>query len=317
MGSAKIKVIKSENYTVISNIACRDKRLSMKALGVHTFMMQLPDNWDYSLAGLAKCHADGIDAIRSAINELIQFGYVYRFRAKDEKGLFTDSEYLVFESPECNEHYQQELKKTAETADIHPRLENPMLDNPTLEKPILEKPMLENPMQISTKGNKALNEINNESINPSEGTEDPMDGQNETGSETKEEIQKQITDQLRMKDLSPEETMEYFKSQYSDQQYLQIIRLITDVVSSPGGGTKINGVRKEWADVRDRFLQLKFDDVACVIDSLRNNPTEVKNIRAYLIAALYNAPTTTNSYYSAKLAWAKSPNNSETSEGEN
>jgi hypothetical protein len=111
MGSAKIKVIKSENYTVISNIACRDKRLSMKALGVHTFMMQLPDNWDYSLAGLAKCHADGIDAIRSAINELIKYGYVYRFRAKDEKGLFTDSEYLVFESPECNEYYQQELKK--------------------------------------------------------------------------------------------------------------------------------------------------------------------------------------------------------------
>jgi len=312
MGSAKIKVIKSENYTVISNIACRDKTLSLKALGLHTFMMQLPDDWDYSIPGLATCHSDGKDSIRAAIKELIEHGYMYRQQGKDQNGKFAGYDYLCFENPDENPYY----KKTAENATFSPSSGFPTTGNPTTENPMTEKPLTGNPPQISTKGNNVLNETNDESINLSEGTENTMDRQNETRPETKEEIQKQITEQLSMKDLSPKETMEYFKSQYSDQQYLQIIRLITDVVSSPGGEMKINGVRKDWADVRDRFLLLKFDDVACVIDSLRSNPTEVKNIRAYLIAALYNAPTTTNSYYSAKLAWAKSPNNPVTSEGE-
>jgi hypothetical protein len=94
-------------------------------------MLSLPDEWDYTLEGLAKLNKDGIDSIRTAINELENAGYIERGRKRDEKGQLRDSEYIIYEQP---------ILRT-------PTLDSPISEEPALEEPILENPIQDNPMQ--------------------------------------------------------------------------------------------------------------------------------------------------------------------------
>lgn len=127
---AVFRVEKSTNYTVMSNYHLHDRRLSLKAKGLLSQMLSLPDDWDYTLAGLATINLESKDAIRAAVNELEQAGYITRRRTTDAQGKFGANEYIIRESP----------------LSAHPSLENPMM-----EKPTLENPSLENPTQLSTK----------------------------------------------------------------------------------------------------------------------------------------------------------------------
>ena len=118
----------------MSNHHLRNKKLSLKAVGLMSKILSLPDEWDYSLKGLAKLNADGIDGVRSAVQELEDAGYIIRRQRRDKNGRMAQSEYLVFEIPE---------------------LSKPALDSPSSEKPIPVKPATDvptsgNPMQINT-----------------------------------------------------------------------------------------------------------------------------------------------------------------------
>lgn len=100
---AVFKVHKDKNFTTISNFHLREKGLSFKAKGILTVMLSLPDDWDYSIAGLASLSGDGMKSVRSGIQELERFGYVKRTQAKDEKGFFSGYEYDVYERPQKDE----------------------------------------------------------------------------------------------------------------------------------------------------------------------------------------------------------------------
>jgi hypothetical protein len=108
--------------------------LSLKAKGLLSLMLSLPDDWDYTMKGLAVISVEGIDAIRQAIAELEKQGYVIRSRVRDDKGCLRGTEYVIHEQP---------------PASTSPMLENPTLDTPTLETPALGSPALENPTQLS------------------------------------------------------------------------------------------------------------------------------------------------------------------------
>ena len=120
-----IRVQKTKNYTVMANYHLRDKNLSFKAKGLMSFMLSLPEKWDYSITGLSMFGTDKIDSVRSALKELEKQGYVRAIRVRDDKGMLRGTEYTV--------------------------MEKPIVDNPTLDKPILDKPILGNPTQLSTK----------------------------------------------------------------------------------------------------------------------------------------------------------------------
>ena len=75
---AVFRVPKIENFTMMSNHHLRNKKLSLKAVGLMSKILSLPDEWDYSLKGLAKLNADGIDGVRSAVQELEDAGYIIR-----------------------------------------------------------------------------------------------------------------------------------------------------------------------------------------------------------------------------------------------
>ena len=94
------RVNKNVNYTVMSNHHLQDKRLSLKAKGLLSYMLSLPDDWDYSLKGLTTGCRDGIDSVRSAVHELEDGGYLCRSKVRDARGRIIDYNYEVFELPQ-------------------------------------------------------------------------------------------------------------------------------------------------------------------------------------------------------------------------
>ena len=126
---AVFRVEKNSGYTVMSNHHLRNRALSLKAKGLLSQMLSLPEDWDYTLQGLARINRESIDAIRQAIREQEQAGYIQRSRERDEKGRLRGADYVIFELPQ------------PVPASVLPTLENPTLENPTQENPTLENPM--------------------------------------------------------------------------------------------------------------------------------------------------------------------------------
>lgn len=125
---AVFRIEKSKDYTVMSNHHLRNSDLSLKAKGLLSQMLSLPDGWDYTLAGLAKINKESKDAIRSAVNELEQAGYIQRKQTVDADGKFSTNEYIIHECPVSK---------------------SPLLDFPTTGNPSTEKPSSENPTQLN------------------------------------------------------------------------------------------------------------------------------------------------------------------------
>ena len=99
-----VRVNKNKDYTIMSNHHLRDKNLSLKAKGLLSFMLSLPENWDYSINGLVAVSKEGKKAIRAAIKELEDTHYLKRERTQYDKGRF-DYDYLVFETPYTQKGY--------------------------------------------------------------------------------------------------------------------------------------------------------------------------------------------------------------------
>ena len=115
---AVFRVEKNKGYTVMSNHHLRNKELTLKAKGLLSQMLSLPENWDYTLAGLSHINKESIDAIRTAVLELEKAGYIERVQGRDEKGKMTAITYTIYEQPQ-----------------------SPVLENPTSNKPTSENPM--------------------------------------------------------------------------------------------------------------------------------------------------------------------------------
>ena len=145
---AVFRVERNTGYTVMSNHHLRNKELSLKAKGLLSQMLSLPEDWDYTLAGLSHINREKIDAIREAVKELEKAGYIVRSRERDEKGRLRGADYVIYEQPQPKEPEAATSSEQPPTSDL-PTLENPTLDNPTLEKPTQEKPTLENPTQLN------------------------------------------------------------------------------------------------------------------------------------------------------------------------
>ena len=128
---AVFRVERNTGYTVMSNHHLRNKELSLKAKGLLSQMLSLPEDWDYTLAGLSYINRESIDAIRTAVWELEKAGYITRRQGRDEKGKMTAIEYTIYEQPQP------------------PELDCPVLENPTADNPTTENPTSENPMQLN------------------------------------------------------------------------------------------------------------------------------------------------------------------------
>lgn len=131
---AVFRVHKNDNYTVLSNYHFKEKEMSLKAKGLLSLMLSLPDSWDYSAAGLVKLSKDGKDSVNGALKELEAFGYLQRSQAFNTNGTFSGYNYEIYESP---------------NTDI--KTEKPTTEKPKTKKPSTGKPSTEKPQQLSNK----------------------------------------------------------------------------------------------------------------------------------------------------------------------
>ena len=142
---AIIRVDKRSNYTVVDNTFIRDMNLSMKAKGLMLLMLSLPPEWDYSVVGLAAICKEGMTAIRGALKELEECGYLRRERRNSEKGYFV-YEYILSEIPQPysgNLHTAEEHTADTYTEDTHTenrqQLNKDLLNKDKLNKDNLER----------------------------------------------------------------------------------------------------------------------------------------------------------------------------------
>ena len=145
---AVFRVERNTGYTVMSNHHLRNKELSLKAKGLLSQMLSLPEDWDYTLAGLSHINREKIDAIREAVKELEKAGYIVRSGSATKRDAWRGADYVIYEQPQPREPEAATSGGQPPILDL-PTLENPTLDNPTLEKPTQEKPTLENPTQLN------------------------------------------------------------------------------------------------------------------------------------------------------------------------
>ena len=139
-----IRIHKTNNFTVMSNFHFKEKRMSLKAKGLLSLMLSLPDDWNYSISGLVKLSKDGKDSVMSALSELEKFGYLTRSKVVNSKGQFSGMEYNIYEEPQW---------------------EDPVAEEQNAEKPNSGKSNSANPPQLNTniKSSTNVNKITNES----------------------------------------------------------------------------------------------------------------------------------------------------------
>ena len=281
------RVEKAKGYTVMSNHHLRNHTLSLKAKGLLSQMLSLPDDWDYTLQGLAQINKESIDAIREAVRELERAGYITRSRERDARGCLRGTIYTIYEQPQT----QPEPEKPAQAV--------PALVQPTLEKPMLDSPALENPTQLNTKRKNKERQNTDPSITDSipfpSGFPETSTQKRTEAKDAFESYRKLILENIDYDILAGDPHVDR-------EQLDEIVDLVQETVCSTRSRIRIAGNDYPAEVVRAKLLKLNSEHLRFAMDCLKQNTTRIRNIRQYLLTALFNAPSTMNSYYAALVA---------------
>lgn len=336
-------VEKQTGYTIMSNYHLRDRSISLKAKGLLSHMLSLPEEWNYSIKGLVAIEKEGYDAIRNILQELEEAGYILRKTVRDN-GKIVGTKYYVFMKPKKSkeqildgepekdallEDEGNSVVKSGDEnvnigeADPIPELveksQNESLKSlfhpetgfPLTAKPITGEPLTGNPDQINTKQiiTKGIN--NNLSIHHSPSINHPV--------ALKDDREKVESDDMIdgmdgiVKNHNPEPDVderqrwrEYFEHKLNvpfmltpeggcegrEKELDSIIELLVETMCTNSDVVKIGGEYKPIRVVQSKFMKLTRDHIAYVVESLGETTSKIRNIRAYLLTTLYNAPDT-------------------------
>ena len=281
---AVFRVEKTRNYTVMSNHHLRDKSLSLKAKGLLTLMLSLPEDWDYTTRGLARICKDGVDSICATVRELEGAGYIVRERERHADGTLGGIEYTILEQPRGMDAPKRENPVQAENAGDAPKRAFP-----EQVKPVLGKPEQENPAQLN------IEEQSKKELNT--------------------DLTKSFPSFLRERKFAQEDELERRNSYRAqimtnvDYNYLvgytevdrarldELVGLMLDTVCSTKPTLRVAGEELPAEVVRSRLLKLTGAHLLYVLDCVRENTTDVRHVKLYLLTALYNAPLTMDNHY--------------------
>ena len=283
---AVFRVERNTGYTVMSNHHLRNKELSLKAKGLLSQMLSLPEDWDYTLAGLSHINREKIDAIREAVKELEKAGYIVRSRERDEKGRLRGADYVIYEQPQPRE------PEAATSGEQPPILDLPTLENPTqLNKDILSKE--QSITDLSSTHSFPFHSLNPLPFEQGEAATPPERKRTEAKSNSAVEIYREII----------KDNIEYdhlIQNCKIDKDRLdEIVDLMLETVCTARKTIRIAGDDYPAELVKSKFLKLNSSHIEFVLDCMRENTTKVRNIKQYLKAVLFNAPSTIDSYYTA------------------
>ena len=282
---AVFRIERTKNYTVMSNYHLRSKTLSLKAKGLLSMMLSLPEDWNYTTRGLAKICKEGVDAIGGALRELEAAGYIVRHQLRDRQGRISDTEYVIYEQP------QPKAPDTPQPDTASPDTENPYLDSPDTEKPA-ELNIEKSKTQKSNTQGSSTDSIpfrETAAARPPE-----RKGRDAMSVEEMQSYRDLVLENIEYDHLCRE-----FATYREDLD--EIVELIVETVCARRKTTRIAGADFPHEVVRSRFLKLDSSHIEFVMECLHNNTTEVRNMKQYLLTVLFNAPTTMNNHYTAQV----------------
>ena len=278
---AVFRVEKTKDFTVMSNHHLRNTELSLKAKGLLSLMLSLPEDWDYTTKGLAHICRDGVDSITTALKELERHGYLTRQRLRNENGQLGDIEYTIHEKP-----------VTGVKQGVSPKRENPRQVNPRQAKPEQAEPEQENPAQLNT----------NRSNTNSEKTYPPnTQGENPYPSVHLKERQEDVAairDSVRS-----QIGYDCLVTPYNRDRMDEIVELMVEILCTGRETITISGAEYPAELVRERMRKINSMHIEYIFGCLEQNASRVRNIKKYLLTTLFNAPATMGNYYDAQVRY--------------
>ena len=296
---AVFRVERNKGYTVMSNHHLRNRELSLKAKGLLSQMLSLPEDWDYTLAGLSHINRESIDAIRTAVWELEKAGYITRRQGRDEKGKMTAIEYTIYEQPQTPPELEYPILENPTAA--NPILENPTPDNPTSENPTqLNKDIQKTDLPKKEKSNTDLSSTQSIPIlspypSPQEAATPPERKGTEATQSAFEIYEEIIKDNISYDVLVQDR-------QLDKDRLDELVDLMLETVCTRRKTIRIAGDDYPAELVKAKFMKLDSEHIRFVLDCLRENTTKIRNIKQYMKAALFNAPSTIGNYYTALVS---------------
>lgn len=283
------RVKKNTNYTVMSNYHLKDKNISLKAKGLLSVILSLPEDWNYSIRGLSAILMEGITAVSNILKELEAAGYIERSLIRDASGKITDTEYVIYEQPEGLSVETMETMAKPQTE--KPRMDFPCLADRDAAYTDTDDGNQLNTNIINTKKTKTNLSITEDTKN----TDRQTDGMPATcKAESHEDIREQLAENIDYASLVIDEP--------ENRELIdECLSLMADVLEEGEDKIRISGKNVPYCTVKDRFFKLTREHMQYVLESLQKTTCCIKNIRSYLITVLYNAGTTMNLYYRQKV----------------
>ena len=277
---AVFRIERTRDYTVMSNHHLRNANLSLKAKGLLSMMLSLPEDWNYTTRGLAKICKEGVDAIGAALRELEAAGYIVRHKLRDRQGRISDTEYVIYEQPQ---------------------LRKPDTDSPYTENPYMDKPDTEKPAELNIEKSNTEKTITYGSSTDSIPFREPAAAQlpERKGRDAMSVSEIENYRELILENIEYDYLCREFSTYREDLD--EIVELMVETVCAKRKTTRIAGSDFPHEVVRSRFLKLDSEHIRFVMDGMQKNTTEVRNMKQYLLAVLFNAPTTISNHYTVQV----------------
>ena len=271
----RVPVLKNKtqgNYVNVSKGIVMDRSLKLKDRGMLLTLLSLPDNWNFTAAGLAKILPDGKAAIYSSLDDLQKAGYLTKEQGRGEGGVFGANIIEIHEKP------------------CPPFTDFPFADNPSPEKPFTEKPVPENRTQLN---NNRLNnkELNNHQFIPHQSINLECDFKQKDEIDGYRELVKENIEYEYLVSSNP----------YKRDLIEEILNLIVDTIVVRRKQIRIGNAEYPFELVKGKLLKLSMNHIQYVLECMEKNYSKVHNIKSYLLTALYNAPNTIGNYYQAEV----------------
>ena len=279
---AVFRIERTRDYTVMSNHHLKDSALSLKAKGLLSMMLSLPEEWNYTTRGLAKICKEGVDAIGGALKELEKAGYIVRRQLRGPGGRISDTEYTIYEKPRpaAEEPPEEPGPDTPPPDTASPDTGNPDMVEPDMDGPDTDMPAELNTKRLNTKKSNTHRANTHSFLPPTP----PAEGRTDVY-EKREEIREQSEYDLICTSINRAQVDEF-------------VEIMLEVAMTRSPTIKI-GRDAEYptAFVQQRFEQITSSHIEKVLDGISENTTRVWNTKAYLLAALFNAPSSTDNHY--------------------
>ena len=264
----------------------RNRNMSLRAKGLLSLMLSLPEDWDYTLKGLASISMEGVDAIRTVIRELEALGYLERRRKRNEKGQLKDAEYIIHERPMENMNQKQTPQQ--------PMFTQPTPHEPISENPVLDKPVSEGTTQLNTNisNTKELNTdvIKYPSIN---------NGQNNKFN-SKRWMERYNENKSLVKDSIDYE----YLCLYHDKGIVKnIVNIMAEVLTVDREVYTIEGEVYPGVLVQERFREVDYRTIDAFLLNFERHTAKIHNMKSYLITSLFNTPSTSAAQLNNTVAY--------------